>query len=482
MKISYRILLGFILILGIGFFCLIYWSAGDVKVQPKKAMEESMADTAHVLAAYLGLQVEDGDIYTGELEEFIAQTVNRRFSSRIYELEKKKVNVGVYVTDKQGTVIYDSNGGKLEGQDYTRRNDVYLTLKGKYGARTSRLNPDDPLTSIAYVAAPIMSGDEIIGVCTVYKSWASINSFIETTRKKILVAAAVGFAIALVLSFFISRWITSPIRKLTRYAHSVQEGKRTTLPGLGRGEVRELGESFEQMKDWLEGKKYIEKYVQTLTHQLKGPLSAIRGASELLQEEIPESDREKFVSNIETESNRIQRIVDRMLELASIEQQRELRNVENIDLSRMVTDTLEGMTITLEKKQIKTGLKVGDGLTFKGERFLIYQAVFNLLQNAVDFSPAGGFLEVEIQEHWQRLFFIIRDEGPGLPEYALDKVFDKFYSLQRPDTGKKSSGLGLSLVKEVAELHKGEITLKNRKPHGAVAVFKIPMYGVGESK
>jgi len=348
-------------------------------------------------------------------------------------------------------------------------------MKGKYGSRTTRLDPEDPVSSVAYVAAPVFSHGEIIGVCTVAKPWESINTFIDTTQKKIIFVGITGFAAALVLSLFISRWIISPIRRLTAYADTVKEGKRTPLPKLGKGEVKELGDSFEKMKESLEGKKYIEKYVQTLTHQLKGPLSAIRGAAELLQEDIPEKDRQKFISNIDTESNRIQRIVERMLELASLEQQRELCNAESIDLSKIVKDIADEMAILSDRKEITLQLNVGEGFRFKGERFLIHQAVFNLLQNAVDFTPKGGTVSVEIKRHWGRLFLIIKDNGAGIPGYALEKVFDKFYSLQRPDTGQKSSGLGLSLVKEVAELHKGDITIKNNSPRGTVAILKIPV-------
>ncbi len=479
MKISYRIFLGFAVILAAGFYFLISWIMSDVNVQPKKSMEEPLVDIAHILASYLEQHIysdnDNNKISTDLLEVFLDNAGKRKFSSRIYELEKRQVNLGVYVTNKQGIVIYDSNNGEWVGQDFSRKNDVYLTMRGKYGARTTRLDPKDPVSSVAYVAAPVVFKGDIVGVCTVTKPWKSINSFIETTRRKIFALGGTAFAAALVLSFFISYWITRPIRLLTAYTDSVKEGKRTTLPKLGKGEVKVLGDSFKKMKESLEGKKYIEKYVQTLTHQLKGPLSAIRGAAELLQEEIPEKDRQKFVSNIDTESKRIQRIVDHMLELASLEQQRELRNVESIDLSQLVMDIADGMAVTLDRKEITLSLDVGEGLCFKGERFLIHQAVFNLLQNAVDFTPKGGTISVESREHFGRLFLIIRDTGAGIPDYALKKVFDKFYSLQRPDTGQKSSGLGLSLVKEVAELHNGDITIKNNSPHGTVTILKLPI-------
>jgi two-component system sensor histidine kinase CreC len=480
-RIAYRIFFGFTLILAAGFYFLISWLIQDINIQPKKSMEESMVDMAQILAAYLEENISDGEMVVAPLRDFLQRAGKRRFLAQIYERKKRQVNLEVYVTDKQGRVIFDSNQNKLLGADFSQWRDVSRTLRGEYGARTTRADPKNPLSSAAYVGAPIWHEGEIIGVCTVVKTWKSINTFIETTRHKILLAGVWGFIAALVLSYFISRWIARPIRRLTAYADAVKEGSRAPLPELGQGELKALGEAFEKMRVSLEGKIYIEKYVQTLTHQLKGPLSAIRGAAELLREDLPDVDRQRFIANIDIESQRLQRIVERMLELASIEQQREPRNVETIDLSQLVGDIIAEMTVTLKQKEIILVLKAGKGMKLKGERFWIHQAVLNLLQNAVDFTPEGGTVSVEIREHWKRLFLIIRDSGQGMPDYAVDKVFDKFYSLPRPGTGKKSSGLGLSLVKEVAELHRGSITLKNAKPPetGVVAILKFPIGMVG---
>jgi two-component system sensor histidine kinase CreC len=446
-KISYRIFSGFVVILAVGFTFLIIWSMSDVSVQPKKSMEESLVDFAHILASYLEQNIRDHKIDTSPLRSFLSRAGKRRFLARIYELNKRSVTLG----------------------------DVFHTMRGKYGARTTRRVEKDSLSSVAYVAAPIYWSGDIIGVCTVSKEWRSINMFIDTSRRNILLAALVLFAAALVLSFFISRWITRPIRKLKDYSDSVRWGTREKMPELGAGEIGDLGDSFEQMRLSLEDKDYIEQYVQTLTHQLKGPLSAVSGAAELLQEDLPEADRQRFVNNIETESKRLHRIVERMLELASLEHRRELRNVETIDLGELIKDIAAEMTVTLKKKEIVLVLNVGEGNTLRGERFLIHQAVYNLLQNAVEFTPAQGAITVEITRHWGRLILIFTDDGAGIPAYAIDKIFDKFYSLQRPETGKKSSGLGLSLVKEVADLHNGEITIKPHPPRGTSAILKLPV-------
>jgi two-component system sensor histidine kinase CreC len=107
--------------------------------------------------------------------------------------------------------------------------------------------------------------------------------------------------------------------------------------------------------------------------------------------------------------------------------------------------------------------------------FLLHQALANILQNAIDFTPRGGRIELSGFVADGSFHFTVRDFGPGIPEYAGHKIFDKFFSLQRPDTGKKSTGLGLNFVREVAILHHGSISVENNPGGGVSAVFTLPL-------
>lgn len=478
MKIRYRIFIGFAIILAAGYSFLISWMLSDVNVQPKKSMEESLVDMANVLAAYLEQGIIDGEIFVSELDLIFDRAQKRTFSARIYELNKKYINLDAYVTDKNGRVLFDSDNGNCVGEDFSRWIDIKRTLKGSYGARTTRLDPEDPASSVAYVAAPIYWEDEIIGACTVVKPWKSIHSFIVTTRNKIIITAVLGFLLILVLSFFISYWITRPILKLTDYTNAIKEGERSDLPKLGKSEIQVLGEALEDMRESLEGKKYIEKYVQTLTHQLKGPLSSIYGAAELLREDPAPEDRAKFVNNIGREAALIRRIVDRLLELAAIEQRKSLQKIERINFQEIVEEIVDSLSVNLEKKNITCTTIINESFSFRGERFLIKQAIFNLLQNAVEFTPEGGDIIVTVSrdESTRTYHLTIEDTGEGIPKYAVKRVFDRFYSLPRPDTERKSSGLGLFLVREVALLHGGSVKMFNNPGKGATALLQLPMY------
>ena len=111
----------------------------------------------------------------------------------------------------------------------------------------------------------------------------------------------------------------------------------------------------------------------------------------------------------------------------------------------------------------------------EGDIFLLRRAITNLVDNAIDFSPAGATVAIVLLTLRRTVQIQVRDHGPGIPEYAEDKVFEKFYSLARPHSKKKSTGLGLSFVKEIAELHRGRVSLKNAEGGGALAVLALPL-------
>lgn len=468
MSIRTRLALAFLILAGAGFTMLIRWTVNDLRPRYLATMEESMVDTATVLAALVEI---DG---TDPLREAFDEAGRRQLSAQIYEVSKPAINTRVYVTDAEGIVVFDSDNGRDEGADYSRWNDVMRTLRGEYGARASRTDPDDWTTEVLYIAAPIVRDGEIVGSLTVAKPSDSVAQFVATAATKLMSAGAVAGLAVVVLGVITTIWITHPVEALTRYAKAVRDGRRAALPRLGHNEIGALGGAFEEMRHALEGKQYVEDYVQVLTHELKSPLSAIRGAAELLEEDMPAAQRQHFLGNLRAETARMQDLVDRMLQLSALENRDALRDVADVDVAALVNETLESLAPTIAAKGLRVERRVDGPCTVRAEHFLLRQAVANLLQNAIDFSPTGGTLSVSARTEDGSVSFSVADEGPGIPEYALPRIFDRFYSLRRADTGRKSSGLGLAFVKEVAELHHGQVTVQNRPDTGAIAALTLP--------
>ena len=476
MRLGTRIFLCYLLIIILCFSYPLYWGYYNLKIRYLESVEEPLVDQANLLAAIVGYEIEERDFQPEEWHNIFESAYSRKLSAQIYSLLKKEVDLRVYITDKDGKVIFDSEYRDHEGQDYAAWRDVHLTLQGEYGSRTTRENPRDPTSPIIlHVAAPIYVAGDIAGVLTVAKPSTNINAFLQNAKPKIVQVGAVSTIVAVGLGFLVSLWLTRPIQRLTTYANEIRQGKRVEFPILDRSEIGEMGDAFERMREALEGKQYVEQYVQTLTHEIKSPLSAIKGAAELLEEDVPPERRARFLRNIRDESTRIQKIVDRMLALAALENQKHLQKMERLCFKSLVKTVLESKEPMFSQKKLHPKLQLHDDVFIQGDSFLLHQALSNLIQNAIDFSPEHSPIELRTEVSEDRLYFIIEDHGPGIPDYALGKVFEKFFSLQRPDSGKKSTGLGLNFVKEVLTLHHGDIHLENRQEQGVRVNLSLPL-------
>lgn len=475
MRLATRIFFSFLLVSAVCFSYPMSHFVRDLRTFFLESVEDPLADQANLLAAVVGERMETNRFDPLELAQIFRETYFRALPAKIYGFPKKRVDMRVYITDVSGKVIFDSEEPKNIGADYSRWRDVALTLRGEYGTRTTRRDPSDPTSTVLHVGAPILVNGKIAGVLTVAKPTTNINAFIQRERPIILRRWYLAAVLAIVLSFAVSLWLTRPIKRLTRYANDVRDGKRVALPPVGRSELRDMALALENMREALDGKKYVEQYLHTFTHEIKSPLSAIRGAAELLDEEMPPEKRDRFLANIRTEAGRIQDLVDRMLELSELETQRNLRNVEAISLHALVRTVLESMEPMFARKSLRVESRMSDDIRIAGDRFLLHRALSNIVQNAVDFSPARGCITITGRSDEKEVSLTIDDQGPGIPGYCRERVFDRFFSLQRPDTGKKSTGLGLNFVKEVATLHNGDIRLENLPDAGLRAVLRLPV-------
>lgn len=459
MNLFSRFFLGylFLILLAVGFF---YKSIMDeLRPATRQAMEEAMVDTANLLAEILApafLQdTPDLSAFSSQIDSFLARNVN----AHIWGYTKRTPSYRIYITDAQGIVVYDSDKQDV-GKDYSKWNDVYLTLQGKYGARSTRISADDATSSILYVAAPIRHKNIIVGVVTVAKPALSIQPFVELSRHNIVRAVLLLGLAALIIGGILSYWLTKSIRRLVQYADEVRAGKKPSLPYLQEPELAQLAHSMESMRLELEGKAYVERYLHTLTHEIKSPLSGIRGAAELLQEEMSGEDRHKFLKNINRDTIRMQYIIDRLLSLAAVESKSHLDETTPVSIKECVFAVLEQKAHLLQQKAIDVTVDVSDSDRLSGDSFLIEQAISNLLDNALDFTPDRGHVTFKGTNDERDYSLTISDSGTGIPVYAHDKVFERFYSLPRPDTGRRSSGIGLNFVREVMNLHHGNITIQ----------------------
>lgn len=473
MTIGLRIFGGYFVIVGLGVYFLLRIFANEVKPGVRRSTEETLVDIANLLAELVKDDVKAGTVGEGRWRAAADAYGSRRPNARIDGVLKTGVSQRIYITDERGTVIYDSEGRDV-GKDYSRWNDVYLTLRGKYGARSTRADPANELSSVMHVAAPILDGERIIGVVTVAKPNLTVQPFIEMGQRKLVRAGLVLTALSLAVGVIFSVWLSSSIRRVVKYADDLSSGRRVPAPRLG-AELAVLASAVSKMRNQIDGKAYVEEYIHALTHEMKSPVAAIRGAAELLDEAMPAAERARFLANIRLETERLQQVIDRALDLAKVEQRQALETRQPVDLAALAGELLELKAPLVRARELSVDRRLEAPLVVQGDPFLVRQAVSNLLDNAIAFAPRGGALRVEGRSAPGYVGLRIHNSGDGIPAFARDRLFARFYSLPRPDTGQKGTGLGLPFVREVAALHQGQVRVENAAEGGVEAVLTLPV-------
>ena len=479
MKIALRVLLGYFVIVALAALLLGNVFVQQVKPGVRQAMEDTLADTANLLAELASDDLLAGRIAEGRFAARVRAMTGRELDADIWGQAKRRASYRVTITDARGIVVFDSAGREL-GRDNSRWNDVYRTLRGQYGARSTRDDPDDEASTVMYVAAPIFdAAGRVAGVLTVSKPNRSIQPFIERSQQVILRWGWVLLGSALLVGLLMAWWLSRQLAGLRRYADAVAAGQRASLPGRGiekpAGEFADLGRALESMRRQLDGKQYVERYVHSLTHELKSPLAAIRGAAELLEAPLPDADRARFAASIGTQSRRMATMVDKLLALAEVEHRQRIEHPEPVDIAALAGEVVDEAEARASSLRVRIDMRIDPALPpMQGDPFLLRRMLANLIDNAIDFSPTDGVIALSVCSDAGALRIEVADRGPGIPEYAIERVFERFYSLPRPGGGARSSGLGLNFVAEIAQLHGGSASLGNRAGGGAVASVLLP--------
>lgn len=474
MSLSARIFVVYLLFVAFCSYFVLRTVMDEIRPGVRQSTEETLVDTANLLAEFLREPLMENQLQSPRIREILKAYGQRQPNANIWGVNKLQVNHRIYVTDNRGIVVLDSSDIAV-GQDYSRWNDVHLTLQGKYGARSTLETLGDESSSIMYVAAPIIHAGKIIGVVSVAKPNRSLQPYIDRTQRRLGFLGAGLILLGLISGAIFSWWFSRELRRLREYAFNVSQGQRAILtPGLiHSGELGQLAKALESMRNQLDGKAYIEQYVQTLTHELKSPLAGIRAASELLQSPMSEAQQQKFLANIESESLRLQQLIERLLNLALVEQQQSLQAPQKILLKPLIESLLDTRSARVIKQSIQLQLMLDEHAEIYGEKFLIEQALLNLLDNALDFTPAGGTIQVTTLLTDKAWTITVTNQGEPVPDFAIPRLTERFFSLPRPDTGRKSTGLGLSFVQEVMNLHQGELQLQNTQ-NGVSASLRFP--------
>jgi Na+/proline symporter/signal transduction histidine kinase len=252
----------------------------------------------------------------------------------------------------------------------------------------------------------------------------------------------------------------------------------------------ELKKISEQLKDANQElvNKDIQKdeFLDTVTHELRTPITAIRAASEILHDDddIPDELRKQFLQNIISESDRLNRLIDKILDLEKFETGKQKIYLSKNNISKTIGKTLDSLAQLIKNRKIKVDFQEANQeiKAFYDEERII-QVVHNLVSNAIKFcSETEGKIAITIQENQENIEVQIYNNGKGIKEEDFEIIFDKFYQSRNQNVKKPiGSGLGLAICKQIIEHHKGRIWVENTPEKGVTFIFTLPNYNTTEN-
>ncbi|WP_408834578.1 ATP-binding protein [Acidocella sp.] len=352
---------------------------------------------------------------------------------------------------------------------------------------------DSEGTLLITVAEPIAAGQQVVGTVLLTREASEVDAAVLAVRISILLLFALALLLTVIVSFYLSRTIASPLSRLAAAAERMREGRTRTQP-LGEAvtgrndEIGTLARTLESSAQALWARMdAIEKFAADVAHEIKNPLSSIRSAIETLTRVEDPARASRLLAIITQDVARLDRLITDISDSSRLDSELSRSRKEIVDMARLLATLAEIHDAT--RKDGSPFMLVEappEGLYVRGSETRLVQVLRNLIGNAISFSPPGGKIYLRGRETGGMIELAVDDEGPGIPDGKLDSIFDRFYS-ERPQTESfgSHSGLGLSISRQIVEAHQGRISAENRRDEdgniiGARFVIRLPKAGGGE--
>lgn len=363
--------------------------------------------------------------------------------------------------------------------------EVRRTLQTGEATPAERVNSQGNL--IVSVAVPIRRLQYVMGVLMLSTEAGDIDDALASEAKQLVAGAAVGFAVILAASLLMLWHVTGPIRRLSHGAEVVRGGGRAleAIPDLARrhDEIGDLSVSLRAMTVALHARMdAIEQFAADVAHEIKNPLTSVASAIETLRRTTDEDKRQKLMGVVRDDVSRLNRLITEISDASRLDAELSRARAHQLDVAALV-EAVAGMFQDPDvtgAPQVALDMR-GGPLIVRGLDGPLAQVFRNILENAMSFSPPGGHIRVVARRHNNQAVITIEDQGPGIPEDNLETIFRRFYTSRPLAHGfGKNSGLGLSISRQIIDVHDGRIEASNVKNEagritGARFVVTLPL-------
>jgi len=353
-----------------------------------------------------------------------------------------------------------------------------------------RVNEQDKL--VLSVAVPIRRFATLYGVLMLTTESGDIDDILKAERTALVEVFLVAFVALLFSAVYLAGFIAAPILRLAAAAERVRRGRagRDAIPTLDdrSDEIGELADSLSAMTRALYDRiDAIESFAADVAHELKNPLTSLKSAVEMLERTSDAANREHLVEVVRNDVKRIDRLITDISGASRLDAELSRGLSEPVDISKLldtIVDVYSGMNLPrgarIEFLKDSAKSAVVQGL---GER--LAQVFRNLIDNAISFSSDGGVVRVSVHVAGGHARAIVEDDGPGIAEDDLERVFQRFYTERPSEHGfGKNSGLGLAIARQIVASHGGRIWAENKHDgegnrSGARFIIELPLLPSG---
>ena len=377
---------------------------------------------------------------------------------------------------------------KTEKNDTTSKKNSFIDFDLKNYSKSSNFGKAYSFTEETYdqflliTIKNVLIDNNNVGYLAIIENANDIKVAIAERKNFIIRTAILVVIVILIFSFVLNRYFLKPIRNLVAYTKIIKDksDEKTNIENIKKrhDELGVLSNSLDEMTNELNKRiATAENYSTDLLHEIRNPLASLKSASDIISETENKELRSKLVGIVSHDVERIERLITDYSQMLKDEAAISSERMKKINLSHIAKSVVDDFNSIYEsKRSIRIKLKIDNNNQFNilGIENRIEQIIANLLENSISFSENNKEIIVEISKKENgKLSLIVIDEGIGFSEKNTDKIFNRFYS-NRPEKFGEHSGLGLNIVKNLVELHNGEIIATNNKNKGAKVEIILP--------
>ncbi len=380
----------------------------------------------------------------------------------------------IIVVDREGVVRGDSN------KEYFGRTFKHIEIQSALkGQTTANIYNFEEYGHVLYVSVPVVLNNRIVGAILVSVSINDIYKELSHINQNLYLISTISIALIAFVSFIFLDLSFRPLEKFTKAINSMIKGDFKQKVEINTNdEFKNMADAFNAMIMKLDQvDKQRNDFVANVSHELRTPISSIKLLSESLlhQKEDNIDIYKEFMEDISAEADRLNNIIVELLSLVDLDKEKLHINYKTTYMNFLLEKVVNRMKPLADKKRIRLSLKLEEKIQIKVDSEKIQQAIINIIDNAIKYTPEGGRVQVSLYSQGKWCVTEVKDNGIGIPENSLTQIFDRFYRVDKARSRKTGgTGLGLSISQQIVSLHQGVIEVESEVGKGSIFYIKIP--------